>query len=45
MDPDAGAGRLQPGRSDLNMIGRNLGAEFPTKNNEIGDEILRVEHF
>ncbi len=33
------------GRSDLNMIGRNLGAEFPTKNNEIGDEILRVEHF
>ena len=34
-------------REDLisNMIGRNLGAEFPTKNNEIGDEILRVEHF
>lgn len=34
-------------REDLisNMIGRNLGAEFPIKNNEIGDEILRVEHF
>lgn len=34
-------------REDLisNMIGRNLGAEFPTKNNEIGDEILRVKHF
>ena len=34
-------------REDLisNMIGRNLGAEFPERKNKIGDEILRVEHF
>ena len=28
-----------------NMIGRNLEAEFPAKNNKVGEELLRVEHF
>ena len=28
-----------------NMIGRNLEAEYPAKQNKIGSELLRVEHF